>query len=381
MNRISTWLKELKNNRNEMRYAKREMKKGYLYQLLDMFQLRFGRSKLGVAEYYYFRLFDDNMLSPDKKREFVGWRRESEIDKQMNLGDWRAIANDKLLFYSLMKGLHLPYPKVNAVYLSQRYRYLREGVLLNSIEDIKDYLKDKSHYPMFMKPIQATFGRGAISALEYSQCNDSIIIGNGRTKSIDGILQSIDSNTTEGYIFSELLRPHPELERLCGPRLSSVRVIVLLEEGLPRLFRAVWKIPTGKNVIDNFMHGRTGNLVASVDICNGRIERVVTGTGSSLSVRATHPDTNKELIGVSLPYWSKIKRVCMDGASAFSGLRMQHWDIALCPNGPVALEVNVEGSLDLHQIAAQQGIYDEKLRNIITSLKIKGNVTRNFETS
>lgn len=148
-------------------------------------------------------------------------------------------------------------------------------------------------------------------------------------------------------------------------RLSSVRLIVLLEAGLPRLFRAVWKIPTGENMIDNFMHGRTGNLVGSVDIRNGRIERVVTGTGSSLSVRATHPDTNKELIGVCLPYWSQIKKVCLDGASALAGLRMQHWDIALCPNGPVALEVNVEGSLDLHQIAAQRGIYDEDLQHFI----------------
>jgi len=366
MKKLFSWMKEIKNHTNEFRYVKREMRKGYLSQILDISRLRFGPRKLGIGEYYYFRLFDDNILLP-KKKEFVGWRKQNEIDKQMNLDDWRAIANDKLLFYSLMGGLGLSYPKVKAVYLNHQYRYLREGLLLNSVEAVKDYLRDKTNYPLFLKPAQATFGRGAMSLLEYNGHEDTIIMGNGRTQSIDDVLQKISTDPAEGYILSELLRPHPDVERLCGPRLSSVRVIVLLEHGVPRLFRAVWKIPTGKNVIDNFMHGRTGNLVASVDICNGRIERVVTGIGVSLSVRATHPDTSEELIGVYLPFWSQIKKLCLDGASALAGLHMQHWDIALCPNGPVALEVNVEGSLDLHQIAAQRGIYDEDFQRCMAS--------------
>lgn len=367
MKKIFSWVEEIGKHTNEMRYAKKELKKGYVAQLLDIFKLRFGRSKLGVAEYFYFRLFDDNLLSAEKKIEFGGWRKEDEIDKRMNVDDWRAIANDKLLFYSLMGGLGLPYPKVKAVYLNHGYRYLREGLLLTDMEAIKDYLRDKTNYPLFLKPIQATYGRGAMSVLEYNEHEDTIIMGSGHTKSIDAVVRNIGANPANGYIFSELLRPHPAVERLCGRRLSSVRIIVLLERGVPRLFRAVWKIPTGRNIIDNFMHGRTGNLVASVNIDNGRIERVVTGTGSSLSVQATHPDTNKELIGLYLPCWDKVKQICFDGASALTGLRMQHWDIALCPSGPVALEVNVEGSLDLHQIASQKGIYDEDLQKCIAS--------------
>ena len=44
---------------------------------------------------------------------------------------------------------------------------------------------------------------------------------------------------------------------------------------------------------------------------------------------------------------------------------MQHWDIAICPEGPIALEVNVEGSVDLHQLASRKGIYDEYLQNVM----------------
>lgn len=365
MNRISTWLKELKNNRNEMRYAKREMKKGYLSQLLDIVQLRLGPSKLGIEEYYFYRLFDDKILMGKQKEEFAGERKIMEIDNQMNCHEWRAIANDKLLFYSLMGGLSLPYPKVKAVYLHRGYRYLREGLLLTNMEAVKDYLRDKTNYPLFLKPIQATYGRGAMSVLEYNEHEDAIIMGNGHCEHIDAVVENINKNLGNGYIFSELLMPHPDVERICGPRLSSVRIIVLLEQGVPSLFRAVWKIPTGKNITDNFSLGRTGNLVASVNINNGQIERVVTGIGSSLSVRVAHPDTNKELTGLCLPCWHQLKQVCLDGASALAGLRMQHWDIALASSGPIILEVNVEGGWDIHQLSTLRGMYDKDLRQKI----------------
>jgi hypothetical protein len=47
------------------------------------------------------------------------------------------------------------------------------------------------------------------------------------------------------------------------------------------------------------------------------------------------------------------------------GLRLQHWDIALSVAGPVILEVNVEGSMDLHQLAGARGVWDAELREAL----------------
>ncbi len=365
MSRISTWLRELKNNKDEMRYAKRELQKGYLSQLRDIVRLRLGPSKLGIQEYYFYRLFDDKLLEGRRKEEFAGERKILEIDKQMNCSDWRAIANDKLLFYHLMEGLGLPYPRVKAVYLNG-FRYSPGALALCGEKAVQEFLRSENNYPLFLKPIQATYGRGAMAALNYYAHEDSILMGTGNPESVNGVVDRINANLGNGYIFSELLKPHADVEAVCGPRLSSVRVIMLFERGLPQLFRATWKVPTGKNMIDNFSLGRSGNLIAFVNVDNGQIERVVGGIGASFSVRETHPDTNKELVGICLPCWNRLKQVCMDAASALPGLRMQHWDIALASSGPVVLELNVEGGWDLHQLATLRGMYDRDLRNALS---------------
>jgi Sugar-transfer associated ATP-grasp len=53
--------------------------------------------------------------------------------------------------------------------------------------------------------------------------------------------------------------------------------------------------------------------------------------------------------------------LCLTAATAYPGLRLQNWDIAIGDRGPVILEVNVEGSMDLHQLAGGRGILDGAL--------------------
>lgn len=53
----------------------------------------------------------------------------------------------------------------------------------------------------------------------------------------------------------------------------------------------------------------------------------------------------------------------MGGASApgdLSGIRTQSWDIALAAEGPVILEVNYGGDLNLAQLAHGTGVLDER---------------------
>ncbi len=53
-----------------------------------------------------------------------------------------------------------------------------------------------------------------------------------------------------------------------------------------------------------------------------------------------------------------VKGGCLAAATIAPELRFQHWDVALTGDGPVLLELNVQGSLDLVQLAAQKGIYE-----------------------
>ena len=67
--------------------------------------------------------------------------------------------------------------------------------------------------------------------------------------------------------------------------------------------------------------------------------------------------------------------MCLEAASAYPGLRLQNWDIAIGEKGPVILEVNVEGSMDLHQLAGGRGILDGALAEAMTdSAALNGGV-------
>ena len=133
-----------------------------------------------------------------------------------------------------------------------------------------------------------------------------------------------------------------------------MRFLVLLGEDGPVIESAVMKIPTDGNIADNYW--RTGNMLGALDKETGEITRVVTGTGPALRELTHHPVTEAELTGLKLPEWHVASALCRRAAMALPGLRTQSWDIALTNRGPVAIEVNWGGDLNLHQLAHGRGI-------------------------
>lgn len=348
--------------------TKKATQKSFFSQIVEMLKLRFCYNKLGPSEYYQYKIHDDQAHSFAQKAEFVGWRYSQYLDQRFNDNQWRIFANDKVVFYSMMEAHGLAYPHVVAVFDQNKKVALKQAKLLDSLQATRDFLRDPAIYPLFIKPVSGTYGRGAFSAISYDRETDALRMGNGESRPISDVLEMFQEKWARGYIMQKLLEPHPEVAALVGNRLSSLRVIVLLTKDGPRIFRAVWKLPTGRNMSDNFMHGETGNLIANVDLSTGLIKNAVTGVGANIRSVENHPDTGNLLSNNRVPLWEETKNLVMTGASLFPGLRMQHWDVALCPDGPVSLEVNVEGSMDLHQLAGSKGINDETMRCLFAEL-------------
>jgi hypothetical protein len=70
---------------------------------------------------------------------------------------------------------------------------------------------------------------------------------------------------------------------------------------------------------------------------------------------AEHPDTGATLVGLSVPDWQKAMDLCRYAAAMFPGIRTQSWDVALTDAGPVVLELNFGGDLNLQQLARRRG--------------------------
>jgi len=341
--------------------------KGVLSQLLEIAKLRSAAGKLSISEYYNYGLYDDHCFSPSGKREFIGAKLSAKLYGQLNHRFWRAIATDKLILYSMLQSLGLPFPRLYAIYQSNR-RFCGTVPCFTEKDALADFLRHEISYPFFSKPVNGAHGAGASAVMGLDGSSDELILANGAKVSVERYVAELPSLGRFGHLFQECLTPHPIIEEICGGHVSSVRMIVLLCQDGPRLLRAVWKVPSGRNMTDNFNHGASGNMLGCVDVKTGLVKRVITGVGLQQSEVISHPDTAQPVTGFTLPDWRDLVDICLTGATAIPGLHLQHWDIAICPKGPVFLELNSNGDLDLPQHAYHAGLYDSQFKTFLSQV-------------
>ena len=336
------------------RAAKKLTGKPVLRQLSEMIRLRLGRGKLMPDEYFGFELYDDARFDTDAKRHFVGqWAKDGIY--RANERKWRAVGDDKLVAYLIIAALGAPHPTVLAVYHPTRNYPAR---LLRTPDEVAAYLRSEAPYPLFAKPADGGLAWSAYLLRGYDPATDCLRLGNGHSMTVSELVPDCTRGDA-GMIFQELIAPHPAIVELCGPHVATMRLCVLNGPGGPTLHRAVFRLPVGGNMYDNFKGGESGNLLAALDD-EGRIIRAIGKVGSGLQEIERHPDTGRALRGWQVPDWDRAVRTCLATAAALPGLRIQAWDVAPTPDGPTFVEVNTHGDFDLLQIAHRTGIIDER---------------------
>ena len=321
--------------------------------LREVVSLRRGAGKLTPNEYFYYRLWDPALTAAEKRR-FVGKLAQHPMHLARNDPGWYAVAADKLLFHTLMVGSRLPVPPLLAV--AQTERRAGEAVALNGPREITRFLRSQQIYPIFAKPIAGKYSLSVVSADRYDPSTDEVLLLGGERKTVENLAADLAGGT--GYVIQRRLDGNARLAELFGPRLWSVRALMLAGPSGPVIHRAVAKIATGNNPADNFW--RHGNMLGAIELKTGIITRVLRGTGVEMSLNETHPDTRQPIVGTLIPQWKALTRLAVSAAEILPGIRTQSWDVALTADGPVLLEVNYGGDLNLAQLAHSAGVLDER---------------------
>jgi hypothetical protein len=344
--------------------AKRHFGKPYWGQLADVFRLLTGTQQLGLSEYYEFGIFDDTAYPSSKKADCVGWRASGKIDLQLNHAYWRAVANDKLLNYALLHHFGFPIPKTIACYSPQGRRVGSERQL-RTRQEIETFLRQEVRFPVFIKPIHGSYGRGTY-LLEGRDAASGELLGAGNKRvPMSELLDACLFGKFNGMLFQECLQPHPEMRALSGNNTSCVRLIIAMTAQGPKAHMTFWKIARSHNITDNFCMGETGNLLAWVNKDSGTVERVVTGLWPVGQEVTRHPDTGQPLVGARFPQWQEAMALGLAAAVHFPGLRLQHWDIAFCSGGPVLMELNTEADLGVPQYLGRRPFVDQTIREML----------------
>ena len=309
------------------------------------------KSRIGFDEAYFLGMYHGEKTDAEMAR-YVGRMRQSKFHLACNDSGWFATAQDKALYYTILKGAGLAVPEPLGFVGTKR----REGfgIWIGSPEALQEFFNAQTQWPLFTKPVDGMFSLGAMKLLGLD--GDMLQVQNEEPVRVPELWQYMNVMSARGFLIQSCLRPSAFAAQNFSDVIASVRMLVLFSGSEPQIESAVLKIPGGQHVADNFW--RPGNMLAAVDE-TGKITRVLMGKGLDQKQVDMHPVTGVHFAGLQIPNWSEISSEVIKAAALMPGIRTQSWDVGLTENGPHLLEVNFGGDLDLHQMAHQRGILSD----------------------
>lgn len=340
-------------------------------QLYEAISLRLNKPPVGIGEYFDYGIYRQE-ITPTKAREFIGWRESLALDKLLNTNHSRLLANDKLMSYLVLSAAGYPIPAPIASF-STSGRRIADEIVLQTLDDVRSFLND-DYYPYYVKPISAGYGRGVLGVQRKE--GDYLRLLDDNLVQVNDFLKPFSFSPFGGMLFQKPLIAHPAISAITGSRaVCCVRFICFVTPKEPVIHTAFWKVTAGRNMLDNFTHGDFGNCLASLDVDRGVVVRAIAKLGPGGDVDC-HPTTGKTLVGFSLPDWDRAVALVCSASKHFPGLHLQNWDVALCPDGPVLLELNTESELAIPQAISGQGFKDDRFRTILEEIALDKEIRR-----
>ncbi len=339
---------------------------------LDIFRGYFGERKVNASEYFAMRLFDP-ALSREARDAFVGLKAGTRINRRLN---WNAIhhgaIDTKTMLAALLIGYGLRAPDTQAI-ASATQRHPQRT--LSTPEALAAFLRTDARYPLFGKPVASSQSMGVASIEGYDAETDRVLLKSVGPRQVETFAAEIfETFPDDSYLLQTRIAPHPELARLAGDALGTVRVVTLRDGQDVKTLYAVWKIPAVGAIADNFW--RDGNMLAQIDIATGEARRVQLGSGVNAKLIETHPGTGQRLLGAVLPDWPETLAMAERAALAFPHTRIIGWDMGLTDQGPLVVEGNTNPNHGLFQTAAHEGLMAGARKTLIEAIIAENEETK-----
>jgi hypothetical protein len=332
--------------------------------LFDM-MLCWIRKKINPTDYCMYKFVEKSW--PERNKYLS--QRELDVSQLiLNPKDKVRLVDDKILFSQKCASAGLPTPRILCCINTERSPAIEGMKYVNNAHELVELFNNYHDNRILFKPIDSAGGSGIFVVKKNSR--ESLCDLDGTVWDANKLFEHCrkggrDSygKMSRGFMLQEFLEPHENLMGLMpGPGLGTLRIISVLTTSMSvEFFAACLRLPKKGNITDNLVHGRTGNLVALVDVISGR---VLQGWTIDYSTRKTikldkHPDTGAAFIDFNIPNWSGILDILRDAARTFNDLKTIGWDVAVTQNGVYIIEANWHYSHDILQLVLDRGIKEE----------------------
>jgi len=150
-------------------------------------------------------------------------------------------------------------------------------------------------------------------------------------------------------IIQPVICNHPVLAHIFPGSLNTIRLDTLLDGDRCSIAGACLKLGTGHSQVDNWAKGA---IAVSVDMKTGALARTgIRKAAYGRTIHTFHPDTGVPFEGIVIPWWAEVMDLTRRAAFALSPHVTLGWDIAVTPEGPLAVEANQTGDFFLLQEA------------------------------
>jgi hypothetical protein len=329
-------------------------------QLRQILALALGPGKLSAEEYFYYALYRPD-LTKDQRNAYISRAQCLTVNKRLTpegLENHGALLKDKVLTETLLGALGLPVGKTRAIY-SRSHAY---GMLptLSARAEVLGFLKSPEAVPCFGKPTGMSRSVGTVAIVGRSD-GGALVLGDGKEVTPEALADEIVEKFPKGYIFQDLITQSPEVIRIAGTAVSSLRIVTVIEPEGPAVLYVKFRMAAPGAMND--ANGRV-NIEAAIDPRTGIITAAHHGIGLMTGGKADLSTTGaQKLIGYELPDFARAIEICLAAHRVVGDHGIIGWDVALSDKGPLINEANTSPHHVGYQLSHDRGFLSPDIKN------------------
>lgn len=320
-------------------------------------------SGISGEDYYHHALYRSDLTFYEKTK-FLGRFRFKRYYRTINPVKFDVLARDKVIFHMLATALNIPTPRLLAVTRNPREPEPTFSRPLETLDELRTFLREESSQNIFFKPADEWGGRGALSLGTKIAGQEAwrMLPGNGVVTLDEVIAHVCREGEMRRFLIESRLNPHEMLENIVPGVCSTVRLMTLVDSQGVNVVGATLRLGSGHGPTDNLCGG---GVVAGIELESGRLCKVVSLAGDTPTYFSSHPFSGVEVSGKILPDWAELVRLAVESARKLAFLPCIGWDIAITDNGPIIVEINSRPDCAPVQVGNDEGVLTGAFRELL----------------
>lgn len=259
------------------------------------------------------------------------------VDK-LNKPNYHKLSQNKVVEKAILRLYSVPTTELLGV-LNPASGQTLGGAPLTNAAELEAFLRTIAPRRVCFKANEG-WGGSAFRALDLMLEGDQMLARDLRSNQavdVAALYDSFNLDRNRTMVIEAMMEQHPALAAFNPTSVNTMRLWVIDHGQGPKTRLGYLRMGRAGAVVDNFS---SGGILAPIDIATGRLGPASDGTAARLMF-THHPDSNARIEGATLPFLTEAQRLAERCLAVFPHLNFAGIDVAISPEGPVIIEMNV----------------------------------------